>query len=258
MKNTLLSYNEYSNLEQTLTYEMWCGLLDSVETGILSEGIKDILAKAGTAAKDAVMRIFGPIKDEILKLAETLKVGLLDIINALKERSVFGVLRAIGFKIKLLVKAISELGRIFREGLLRVFAEISKNKYVQKIRSGVMKVDDLLDKYPLLKKLAGIAVAGLLLYIWLNMTFIGDLEYDMNISAMVAALGGAYSLADIFASPEGLMMITLFATGGLISAPWLGASTLNLTLALVYTGYSKIRQHSPQILSQIKSYIQTR
>lgn len=258
MKNTLLSYNDYSSLEQTLTYEMWCGLLDSVETGILSEGIGDILAKAGTAVKDAVMRVFGPIKEEILKLAETLKVGLLDIINALKERSVFGVLRAIGFKIKLLVKAISELGRIFREGLLRVFAEISKNKYVQKIRSGVMKVDDLLDKYPLLKKLAGIAVAGLLLYIWLNMTFIGDLEYDMNISAMVAALGGAYSLADIFASPEGLMMITLFATGGLISAPWLGASTLNLTLALVYTGYSKIRQHSPQILSQIKSYIQTR
>ena len=245
-------------MEQTLTYEMWCGLLDSTETGTLSEGLKDILAKAGTVAKDAVMRIFGPIKDEILKLADTLKVGLLDIINALKERSVFGVLRAIGFKIKLLVKAISELSRIFREGLLRVFAEISRNKYVQKIRSGVMKIDELLDKYPLLKKLAGIAVAGLLLYIWLNMTFIGDLEYDMNITAMVAAIGGAYSLADLFASPEGLMMITLFATGGLISAPWLGASTLNLTLALVYTGYSKIRQHSPQILSQMKSYIQTR
>ena len=192
MRKSILSYNEYSNMEQTLTYEMWCGLLDSMETGTLSEGLKDILAKAGTAAKDAVMRIFGPIKDEILKLADTLKVGLLDIINALKERSVFGVLRAIGFKIKLLVKAISELSRIFREGLLRVFAEISRNKYVQKIRSGVMKIDELLDKYPLLKKLAGIAVAGLLLYIWLNMTFIGDLEYDMNITAMVAAIGGAY------------------------------------------------------------------
>jgi len=258
MKKTLLSYSEYTNFEQTLTYEMWCGLLDSVETGTISEGLKDILSKAGAAAKDAVMRIFGPIKDEILKLVDTLKVGLMDIINALKERSVFGVLRAIGFKIKLLVKAISELGRILREGLLRVFAEISRNKYVQKIRAGVMKIDELLDRYPLLKKLAGIAVAGLLLYIWLNMTFIGDLEYDMNIAGMVAALAGAYSLADLFVSPEGLMMITLFATGGLISAPWLGASTLNLTLALVYTGYSKIRQYSPQILSQMKSYIQTR
>jgi len=258
MKNSLLTYTEHENLSDIITYEMWCGLLDSVETNILSEGIRDTLAAAGDKIKQAVLRIFGPIKDEILKLADTLKVGLLDIINALKERSVFGVLKAVGFKIKLLVKAISELSRIFREGLLRVFAEISRNKYVQKIRSGVMKIDELLDKYPLLKKLAGIAVAGLLLYIWLNMTFIGDLEYDMNITAMVAALGGAYSLADIFASPEGLMMITLFATGGLISAPWLGASTLNLTLALVYTGYTKIRQHSPQILSQMRSYIQTR
>lgn len=258
MKNSLLTYTEHENLSDIITYEMWCGLLDSVETNILSEGIRDTLAAAGDKIKQAVLRIFGPIKDEILKLADTLKVGLLDIINALKERSVFGVLKAVGFKIRLLVKAISELSRIFREGLLRVFAEISRNKYVQKIRSGVMKIDELLDKYPLLKKLAGIAVAGLLLYIWLNMTFIGDLEYDMNITAMVAALGGAYSLADIFASPEGLMMITLFATGGLISAPWLGASTLNLTLALVYTGYTKIRQHSPQILSQMRSYIQTR
>ena len=121
-----------------------------------------------------------------------------------------------------------------------------------------MKVDEFLDKYPILKKIGGIAVAGLLLYIWLNMSFIGDLEYDMNIGDMTAALSGTFSIAELFLSPAGLMMITLFATGGLISAPWLGASTLNLVLALIYTGYVKIREKSPQIQNMMRKYIQTR
>jgi len=258
MKNSLLTYTEHENLSDIITYEMWCGLLDSVETNTLSEGIRDTLAAAGDKIKQAVLRIFGPIKDEILKLAEEMKIGLRDIVNALKERSVFGVLKAVGFKIKLLVKAILAFTRIWREGLAGIFREISKNKLVQKLQSGAMKVDEFLDKYPILKKIGGIAVAGLLLYIWLNMSFIGDLEYDMNVGDMTAALAGNFSIAQLFLSPAGLMMITLFATGGLISAPWLGASTLNLVLALIYTGYVKIREKSPQIQNMMRKYIQTR
>lgn len=234
---------------------MWCGLLDSVETGILSEGIGDILAKAGTAVKDAVIRVFGPIKGELIQISEKFNIGLSDIVKALKQRTIFSFLKAIGFKIKLLVTMMTELAKLVRNGLIRVFAEISKNKYVQKIRSGLMEVDELLEKYPLLKRISGVAIAGILFYIWLNMSFIGDLEYDMNISSIAGALVGSFSLADLFMSPEGLLMISLFATGGIISFPWLSANIFNILLATIYTGYVKLHEKSPETIKKIKSYI---
>ena len=255
MRKSILSYNEYSNMEQTLTYEMWCGLLDSMETGTLSEGLKDILAKAGTTAKDAILRIFGPIKGELIQISEKFKINLSDIIKALKQRTIFGFFKAIGFKIRLLINMMTELAKLVRNGLVRVFTEIHRNKYIQKIRSGAMKIDEILDKYPLLKRISGIAIAGILFYIWLNMSFIGDLEYDMNISSITGALVGSFSLADLFVSPEGLLMVSLFATGGIISFPWLSANIFNILLATIYTGYVKLQEKSPQTIKKIKSYI---
>ena len=106
-----------------------------------------------------------------------------------------------------------------------------------------MKVDEVLDRYPKLKMVTGFVVAGLLLYIWLNMTFIGDLDYDFNFTDLTNALGGSFSIADLFVSPEGLMLMTLFGTGAAfgLSIPWLGKTAFNLTLAIVYTGYARLK-----------------
>jgi hypothetical protein len=87
------------------------------------------------------------------------------------------------------------------------------------------------------------------------MSFIGDLEYDMNISSIMAALAGSYSLVELFASPEGMLMMSLFAVGGFISFPWLAASVPNVLLAVTYTGYTKLKTKSPETLKKIKSYL---
>ena len=46
-----------------------------------------------------------------------------------------------------------------------------------------MKVDQVIQKYPKIAKVTGIVVAGLLLFMWINMTFIGDLDYDFNFNS---------------------------------------------------------------------------
>jgi hypothetical protein len=48
------------------------------------------------------------------------------------------------------------------------------------------------------------------------MTFIGDLDYDFNFSDLIAALKGSFSIADLFTSPNGLMLIALFGTGSML------------------------------------------
>lgn len=255
MKKSLISYNQYSDVSEAISYEVWCGLLDSVESGTLSEGVKDVLAKAGSVVMDSVLRLFKPIKDEIIKIATDFKLSIIDIIKAFKQRDIYALLRALQFKISTILRALDQFNYFWIRGLKSAFEEISKNKYFQKIRSGVMKLDDVLDKYPIIKKVGGPAVAGLLLYVWLNSSFTGKMDIDMNISQILSALRGSYSLADVLASPDGMMMITLFATGGLISATWLSSSTSNLLLALTYTGYKKIEGRLPPALKQLESIV---
>jgi len=123
-----------------------------------------------------------------------------------------------------------------RQGLFEIFSELYKTKIYQKIRQGTIKFDEFAEKYPLLKKVTGSVVAGLLFFMWTQMTFIGNLDYDFDFTNIALALKGAYSLEDIFGSPDGLMLIGLFATGSIISVPWLGRTIYNLMLAIFYTG----------------------
>ena len=183
-----------------------------------------------------------------------------DIYQAFKEKSVFEILKAVGFKIEKLFKAVLKFTNLIRQGLTKVFEEIHKLGIIQLLQKGVMKVDDFLNRYPLLKKVVGPALVGLLLFMWLNMTFIGDLDYDFNFDDIVGALNGNFTLVDLFISPKGLMLITLFLTGllsgGAISIPWLVHSHYNLALAFVYTGLRRVKTGS-KVISIIKGLIKT-
>jgi len=245
---------------QLVTYEMYCGALESAfeQTltesyfhSYLDENIFGNIRKLNLAR--GLVRVFNELRYNIQKVAKDFMMNLNDLISAFKNRNVYDMLRAFGFNFKLVFRAISAFTNALKGGLLEVFRDLARTKGFQKIRRGAIKVDEILDKYPILKRLTGIVVAGLLLYIWLNMTFIGDLDYDFNFTDTVAALHGSFSIADLFTSPEGLMLMTLFGTGFAfgLSVPWLGKSLYNLTLAIFYTGYAKIKGDKKK-LAQIK------
>jgi hypothetical protein len=234
--------------EPELTYDQYCLVLDStLDEGILS-GLKD-------KALELAAKALGPIKKVVDEISRDLKVGIGKVVEAFKQRSVFEFLKAVRFNVGAILRALKALGSLVRDGLFKVFEELSKTGVVQKVRKGTMKVDEVLDRYPVLKRLAGVAVAGLLVYIWLNMTFIGDLDYDFNWADIVAALTGKFSFTDMFTSPSGLMLVALFATGPVISVPWLGKSAFNVTLALFYTGYTKLKDKDLAVVKKIRGMI---
>lgn len=244
----LKNYIEKSIIIDEITYDVYCAILeDKLDENIFSN-IKDKALE--------YLKVLKPIKDLIQKIASDFKIGITEIIKAFKERSIFNFLKALKFNIIILFRAITETGKLVRQGLFKIFERISKNKYIEKLRNGVMKIDDFFNEHPLLKKVTGIVVAGILIYIWLSMTFIGDLDYDFNWSDIIAALMGSFTLTDMFLSPSGLMMMTLFVTGGLISFPWLGSSIYNLVVALTYTGYKMIRDRKDnEVLKKLKRFI---
>lgn len=236
-------YLEYIQTDYDfITYEIYCEALDLAMTNQLMEGFFDKIKEMHLAKE--LVKLFKDLKYNLSRIAKDFKIGIPDLVRAFKQKDIYSMFKAFKFNIKLLFKAIGEFTKLVKGGLLEVFREIHKTRAIQKLKAGVMKVDELLDKYPILKKVTGIVIAGLLLYIWLNMTFIGDLDYDFNFSDIVAALGGSFSLTALFVSPEGLMLLTLFGTGVAfgLSIPWLGKSVYNLTLAIAYTSYYKLKK----------------
>jgi len=222
-----------------ISYEIYCESLDLVFENKLTEGFFDNIRNMSLPRE--FLRVFSDMRTQIEKIAKEFKLGLPDVVAAFKEKQFYEILKSFKFNIGLIFRCISELSKAVRGGLIAIFKELYKTRAIQKLRSGAIKIDDILNKYPKLKKVGGVVIAGLLLYLWLNMTFIGDLDYDFNFSDISNSLSGSFSIADLFVSPEGLMLLTLFGSGAALglSIPWLGKSAYNFALAIFYTVYNK-------------------
>jgi len=237
-----------------ITYEIYCESLDLIMNDKLNENFFEYVKTLNLSRE--FVRVFNDLKFNLIKISKEFKIGIPELVNSFKHKDIYAILKSFKFNISLVFRALAEVTNLVREGLLVVFRELYKTKAIQKVRMGALKVDDLINKYPILKKVTGIVIAGLLLYIWLNMTFIGNFDYDFNFNDTVDALHGSFSLADLFVSPEGLMLITLFGTGSVfgLSIPWLGKSLYNLTAAIIYTVYYKLSKNDKKYKEMIAKF----
>jgi len=230
-----MEYNKYCNL-----LEYYC-LNERLDENIL------------TGVSDAILGAFKNIKKYVVEIASKLGVSVLNIINALKQKEVFSFLKSFGFNFQKILDYIKQGYNALKGGIDKIFIEIEKTGVIQKLKSGALKVDDFLNKYPMLKKLAGPALVGILIYMWINMSFIGDFSDDFDISNILNAISGNFTISDLFLSPSGLKFLTLFSTGGLLSFPWVfGSFPISIIVALIYTGYKKLK-NNPELLKKIQT-----
>lgn len=191
--------------------------------------------------KEFISAITGKLKkyyDFIKDLAEKAKIGVKDIAELLKNKGVFEFFKKIGFSIKRLFDLVKNGFKYYRD-LQKAIAEyIAETKIVKWTAEKIKDLDEFLKRHPKTKRLIGIAVGAILLYIWLNMSFTGDFDYDFDQSTLISALMGNFSLTDIFTGPDGIKLLTLFITGSFLSFPWPGPQTALFIVSLIY-GLSK-------------------
>lgn len=175
-------------------------------------------------------------------------VSITDLVKALKNKSVFEMLKHFGFSFVKMIKAMNMAFSLLDKGLLKVLKEIHKSDILKKIRRGTATVDDLINKYPILNRLTGVVVAGLIVMIWLNMSFSGHFGDDMDLSGVFDALRGNFSLDDLFASPHGNKTLVLLmvgvTTGGVATFPWLMKTSANLALAIGFSAMKVIKRNN--------------
>lgn len=245
----------YKQYRENVSYTDYVRALDEIavisENGQLNEGILDSLK--GLTGK--VGELISTAKKTMAEVLDDTKLETKDLIRAFKNKEVFNVLKKFGFSIKKMLSVYSKGLKAINGGLGKIFKEIHKNKIVQKIHSGVMTVDEFIDKHPMINRVGGVVVAGILFWIWLNMSFTGvSLDYDINQGAVLDALAGNFSLADLFSSPDGLKTIAFLALGlsGLSVTGYLGSTAYNLTVSIIYTALQKSNFKDGTVMAKLK------
>jgi len=202
-----------------------------------------------------LVKFVATIKQVLKQIADQTGAAIADIGRALAHKQMFAVLKAIGFNLKKLLDGFGKLMALMRQGLTDVFRALEDKGVLKHLASGAHHVDEFLDHHPVLRKLIGSALAAFLFWVWLNMAFVGDPAYDFDLSSVVAAFSGRYTIYQFFASPDALTTFTFLAAGFLgFGVQWLGATIPNLIVAMVATGFKmwKDSAHKKQLQPVLK------
>lgn len=252
---TLRAHAEYANAE-SIPYEVYCAAINTLDPNV----------QVAFSIPGPLGHLIDHLKELVHDLIAGLKIGILDIIKALKQRDVFALLKGIGFNLKIVINAFVKLAHSAPKTLLKTLHDMEKAGWLEKIKSGAATVDDMLHAHPVLTRVGGVAIAALLLWLWLNATFTGHPGTDFDMTDVAKALSGHYDVAEIFASPNGLVVLAFSFTGlaGFsVGIEWLGnifhdeshhtQMAMNFCLALIYTGLVHIGKKG--LADKIKPYL---
>lgn len=239
---------------EALTYPVYCRFLEQVSSGrstagyIEESGIFDSFKGNMSKLKDLLVK-FG---EDIAQIAKEKGLQIKDIAMAFASKNVFSLLKGFKFNFSLILKSLKEAAALINKGILGVFRHLENTGVVNALRKGTMKIDEVLNKYPLLKRVGGIVLAGLLLYMWMNMSYVGDISYDFDTDDIVNALLGKFDLTDLFLSAGGMRDLFIFMVGVTtgLSLTYLIADRTALLIGFVYTVFKKNKPAIAKKLSQ--------
>lgn len=185
--------------------------------------------------------------DFIKQLAKEIKTDISSLFKLFLNKGVFILFSKMKWSILNLWKIVKE-GFDLYKSLFEMWAKFIRENnitkgIVNKASEKIKLVNDFFDNHPNLKKVGGVLVAGLLIYIWLNATMVGHKDIDFDISTVIDALLGKFDLVDLFLSDNGLIMLTNFIVGKItgLTFPYPGSDLAKFTFAVIFTLAKKLK-----------------
>jgi hypothetical protein len=180
----------------------------------------------------------------IKSISEQLSLKLTDLMKLFANKSIFQFFQRIKWNLDYLFKIIKDGHKAYTQIISAISEYISKTKVGKWTEDKLKDLDKWLQNHPKTRKIGGIVVAGLLIYIWFNMSFTGDLKYDFNLTDVYAALSGKFTLATLFGGAGGTQLLMLFATGLIgLSFPWPGPTSVKFLYAMIksFADWAKLK-----------------
>ena len=223
MRCTLPTFKEFNLIQERQAYFI---AIDLIESNQLNEGILDM---------------FGSLKSKIQSkieffqaLADISKQKLEDLVVLFKDSRVFKFFQHINFNLKFFFDLIKKGFKVYNDVQKAIAQYVAESKIGKFTQDKMQGLDAFLKNHPVLRRISGVAVAGLLLYIWMNMSYTGDFSYDFDFSDILSSLSGNFSLETLFAGTDGTRLLLLFATGLVgLSFPWPGPSSVQMVVSLL-------------------------
>ena len=184
-----------------------------------------------------IMGAFGKAWETIKDIASKIGMSLSEVISVFKNRFIFGIFKSVGFSLQKIYELLKSGYEMYIKLQNALASFIARSPIIQKADAYAKWLDEFLDKNPFIKKAAGILIAYMLFYIWMNViSFTGNLDFDFNIQDMWDAIRGKKGFLDIFGGDNGAKMLTFIIAKQVgMSFPWPGASTVQFLFAVLYT-----------------------
>lgn len=220
--STLDAHNRLVSTEYA-SYEINSGIFENIEK----------LKNLGKAAKD---KLKTEMKEQIEHVSKNLKITKDAVVEAYKEPRMSNILHATGYSMATLYGAFVQANHAAHDGVLTVLTHIGAHEGLHKVahkvghHENVKKVDAVLEKYPVVKKLSGPAIAGLLLYGYC-LAPTNKLQ-DWDLSNVSKALKGDFSAKDLITSSECVSLTASVASGHAFNIATIVDSVGTLTVAL--------------------------
>jgi hypothetical protein len=190
------------------------------------------------------MKVLAAVKPSFfMDLAKSAEVSLVSIVEMFKDSRVVSFFGKIGWSLKNLWDILRHGFHVAKTLLNIVALYVAKMKVMRWSKEELGKLDDFLSTHPQIRRIAGVGVGALLVFLWFAGPDIGDVDWDFDLSDVMAALGGTYSLSDIFAGRDGSKLLMTLALGGLtgLTFPWPVASSIGFAIAVIRTLAKKLR-----------------
>ena len=206
-------------------HKQFCSLVDSYLQSSLKESFLDNMK---SWFKDKF--------DFIKELATIAKLKFEDLLILFKNTKVYKLFSLIGWSLTKVFELVKSGYKYYQKLIEEIHKFMASNKIVRWTTDNLEQLDKFLQSNPILKHLGGVAVAGLLLYLFFNVGSTGDIETDFGLDNVLYALQGHYNLASIFGGENGMKLITTLTMGMLgLSFPWSTSTTSGFISALIYT-----------------------
>jgi hypothetical protein len=172
-----------------------------------------------------------------IDVAKATKSSLASVVKLFKDPRVIKFFKGIKWSFTNLYKLLKKGMKAYRD-LQKLIGEfLAETKIGKWTTENLKKLDDWLARHPKTRALAGVAVGALLIYFWFNQSFIGDPSFDFDMTYILNALAGKFSLADLFGGPGGMMLLLAIAVGMGTGAsfPWPSPASAKFVAAIIGT-----------------------
>ena len=229
----------------------------ALEAASLFDRIDQIkgLGKSGAAA------VKKELVTQVHHVSENLKITKSSVVKAFKEPKMSHALEACGYSFATMYGAFHLAHKVAQQGALHVIAHFAEHtalhKVAHKTAHKTKVIDDFLTKHPVLKKVTGPALAGMMLYGY-TLTEPHKLG-DWNMENIKKAFTGELEIKDFLQTPEALYLGTHVATGKVISLSALAESATTLAVgltctAIVHSSNPKLQKIGESIKASIAKF----